>query len=359
MKSREPGIRVAFPLCNSAGHIEERRSDAEAEAIGRAIPGRKERKGKMMHRADSDARARKHAWRILLALCLMLALPGKGASGSANPDALSVHVYSARTLQDLVAKHGIICSDAWGFTVRRNSQGTALHIWTRPHGFFDMPPVLVVSSRDDVQKVSPPAGMNGIFAMNDKGEPVVCTEAFKRGLVFANGTHYDWDDVKLGFYPDFGVDPGGRYFFISAPNITEVVDVDRPAEVLVRSRHGAKSIYFTDDVLYLLVRPRKDDAKEKKCAFEVESYKKTGSGFELNDVQTIPEPSSWCATVSVEDFDPISGRVLLLTDYGDMPLNCLNARYLYDLKSMKMTRIGFSQGHGLFLQRDILEAAGK
>lgn len=303
---------------------------------------------------------------VLLLVCLPVLAQGflPCASAARGDEAQTgrapgVFIYSDKSIGELVKEQGISCDKDSRFWVTRNGEGTCLYIWpsTLPSD-PEVDPVLVVRSRSDVRKLYPPAGMLPTGAINDSGEFLLCIDMNSGEFVLANGLRRSVPKATWANRQTSGLDPGGRYYFTASDAGTEVVDVAEPNKVLARSKYHATNICATNSAIYLFVLRATGSADEDQYPKVLETYQKSGSTFELEAERRIPRPSSQDAVVSVEDFDPESGRVLLC-GYVDMPLSFLSARYLYDLKTEKITRLGSCAGHGFFLKRDILEAARK
>lgn len=267
-----------------------------------------------------------------------------------------VFVYSNKSIEEFVKAQGFTCGKDTRIRLvtRRNGDGTRLQIWLNFLAIGAPQTVLVVSSRDSVQEVTGPAGQY-VLGMNDKNEFAVRVDPDVDEYVFGNGMRCK---RQSGGQSHSGLDPAGRYFFFGTPEGVEVVDVDKPTETLIRSKDYVKSIYSANGVIYLFTYPANGDSNENQYPIVLETYRKSGSTFELQEKHRIPRPSKWDSVVEIEDFDPESGRVLL-RGYVDMPFSFLTARYLYNLKTEKTTRLGGLVGHAFFLKRDILEAAQK
>jgi len=290
---------------------------------------------------------------VLVLVCLAIlaqALPSSafaaGGSERQTQSAPGVYVYKAKAIGKFLEEQGYAHDrhSCYRCVVRRNGEGTSLYFWV-PR---EKPPstVLVVSSRSSVRKLSLPSGIE-VEAMNDKGELVVWGDPAKHGWVFPSGAVLKWPP-SLEF-TEFGVDPGGRYYFLTTPEGTppyvstfslttagrhyslrtpegtEVGADDNPTEVLARSKYHAyarpdsRRIYYGNDVIYLFAAVPYHDPGLERYPIVLESYRKTGSGFEPQEEQRIPRPRvPWGGVVFVEDFSPELGKVLLVT-YVDCP----------------------------------------
>jgi hypothetical protein len=270
-------------------------------------------------------------------------------------------VYKKKLVMDYLNKLGY--SDVYPDKIERNSSGTRLYL----RDFKDNI-LLSISGNGKIKEF--PSRARFIY-LNEKEEIVAWYDDIKKGIHFRNAAV-----LAVPLFTAFGIDPGGKFFFVSKnegvivdPNgqqaypskiepTTSVASVNDPLTPLIKTRIMGERIFFKNGKIYLFARAYRNfrgpgDYEQHEIICQI--FKNNGSGtFELEEEIHIHRPSPRSSPFGVIDMDLWSEKVLI-EDVRDMPFSFLTSWYLYDLKLKKMTKIGRRKdGYAFFLQNDIL-----
>lgn len=236
----------------------------------------------------------------------------------------------------------------------RDASGKALQFWMKDLSNENVF-VLVVASSGAVKTVPVPSTRS---YLNSHGECVAWVDS--NVLHFASGKSIELASPIF----DSGIDRSGRYcyFVYEDPDIegpssrsSEIVAVANPEEALVRF-DGFITDIFTDDgnVFVLSTDYARIPGTEWSYirGLNCYTYVETSAGLELKRTEYIPAPSS-TAILTVMDMDAQNGRIYIL-DRFDVPQGFWSPRYIYDMQSRTLVRIGRGIKRGLFLRDDII-----
>jgi|UPI00056E8496 hypothetical protein len=268
-----------------------------------------------------------------LAIAVWL-LAGSGCQSHKAKAALNLFVYSQSDIRRCLRRIG--CATFEYDRVERNGDGTQLRIWGSSCASKS---VLVL--RLDGRAVTTPT-VGDLSYLNDAGDVVAWYDFGHRAMIFRDRTAFrPWE---FGF---FGVDRGGRYFFVQLePRVTSVGPVDRPKNLFRISDFEAREIFASGNRVYLFEM----GGPAVRCAVVEESQ----MGFSLAAEITIPRPGGSAPTpYYVEDMDTRSGRVLL-RDVFDKPFP--SYWYLFDFNTRRIEKIGRAKHRAFFLLGDVLRA---
>jgi len=234
------------------------------------------------------------------------------------------------------------------FTIKRNAAGTDLcfissYAWE----------ILAVST-GSVRLLTPPSS----GAILDENENFVAWHS-SGVLNFRNGAKInirpESDDPRAHF--GVGFDLSGKYFFLETRvGITDIFATERPERSLAALKIRAARIFSKEKKLYVFGHAAIDEKTHRETIL-LQILSKRGDMFDLESEASIVSPSRF-PSMSIIDVSPWSDHVLIAVTH-DMPLALLNAWYLLDMRTGKLTKTGwaFSQEHAFFLQEDIIRMA--
>lgn len=210
--------------------------------------------------------------------------------------------------------------------------------------------------------------------INDDCEFVAWPAEEKRGVRFADGSFVEVPE--LGMFSSFGVDPAGKYFFISdsiggrrietireggyetelvIPNYyasvrsTRVGRVRQPKDVLFRlPNFYATKVFSVRNRVFLF---DENDEKVILCLVFLDS----GSTLSFEDVIPIPIPRTLIPLLLVVNDLDLRGEWVLLTGVSDWHV-LPHRRFLFNLKTREIKEVSSPWGTywGFFLAGDII-----
>lgn len=225
--------------------------------------------------------------------------------------------------------------------LRRNSDGTRLYCL-----FTHRKRVLALSSEGKAVLEAP--GL--VSYLSDAGTFVAWSDDIRLGFHLVGGKFVStaWSGGRSG---NFGVEPGGRYFFLARePRRTVVSTVDEPDTVLADSAFQGENLFHRNGCLYLFGRIHDSQSYQREIFADVFEFR-AGAWQRTRSIR-IPRDREGPSPFRVVDMEPWSERVLLV-DVRDGPFP--SRYYLYDLASGTRLRVKVLDNPLVFLKSDILK----